>query len=447
MSRFCSGCGCELQDDMKYCTNCGRETKVQQTEGEHKSAEAKTNPMKKAGLATADNEHSTIKVDTPLRAYVSSTINGVKQLLKEPKMLFKAILPSVIITVFWLLLSLLEAFGVNNAVIRTLSFFTYAQGGMFGGVLGAVGGIIGKALFAYVLCTVVNAVINKRKINPHHLFKGLKLTGTEALCCFISGAGVAMLLYLAMNITSSAQNSMIGIAGAIMVVMAAGQRGGLLMQLVCFIAKLLTRNRAPSASSVSRLFAGMATGFVIAVPLSFINATWLCPAVGTVLLIAGIVLSLFGGKANKATATIAMFLLCVMVFSSSTTAFAADKWGYDYLEHPEKYTCELGRTAVDEDDAHLSSGYVERVGAYSETVYIEEELQLRTLKYTFDSLETLTGLPAQNVTTYALEERGHVDYPDGSACMIQSEAGVCTRIARLVFLRIREEFLDTCGVV
>lgn len=167
------------------------------------------------------------------KQYIKDVLCGMKKLLKNPKKLIMSILPALIVSVFWVVLSLLEAFGVDNVFIRILSAATYAQGGMFGGFFGAVGGILGKALFAYVLCAIVSAIINKQKINYKGLFKGFSVTGLMALGYLLVGGGIATLFYVIFNITSSTQNIMIAAAGVALVTLVTSSGGGLVMWAVC----------------------------------------------------------------------------------------------------------------------------------------------------------------------------------------------------------------------
>ena len=82
-----------------------------------------------------------------ISGYIRQSLNA----LKNPKQL----IPTVVLGIFWLALALLGSFGINPLPVRILSFLTFAQGGMFGGVLGAVGGILGKL----VVVAFLNAAI------------------------------------------------------------------------------------------------------------------------------------------------------------------------------------------------------------------------------------------------------------------------------------------------
>ena len=76
--------------------------------------------------------------------FIAEYIRQSLTVLKNPKQM----IPTVVLGIVWLVLALLASFGINPLPVRILSFLTFAQGGMFGGVLGAVGGILGKVVIA-----------------------------------------------------------------------------------------------------------------------------------------------------------------------------------------------------------------------------------------------------------------------------------------------------------
>ena len=76
---------------------------------------------------------------------------GVMDIIRHPAKL----LPTIILSVIWMVISYLMAMGKDTAVVKWINTLTYASGGMYGGSLGAAGGIFGKAVFAAVLNTIV----------------------------------------------------------------------------------------------------------------------------------------------------------------------------------------------------------------------------------------------------------------------------------------------------
>ena len=92
--------------------------------------------------------------------FISMLLNEVKDLLKHPKKL----LPTIILSIFWMVFPILSVFGANIPILRFLYTLTYSNGGMFGGFFGAVGGIFGKAVFATVVNTIIISLDAKK--NP-----------------------------------------------------------------------------------------------------------------------------------------------------------------------------------------------------------------------------------------------------------------------------------------
>ena len=92
--------------------------------------------------------------------FIAMLINEVKDLLRNPKKL----LPTIILSIVWMLFSIMSAMGANIPILRFLYTLTYSNGGMFGGFFGAVGGIFGKAVFAAVVNTLVLSLVAKK--NP-----------------------------------------------------------------------------------------------------------------------------------------------------------------------------------------------------------------------------------------------------------------------------------------
>ena len=90
----------------------------------------------------------------------NSYFSRLKQTLKHPIVL----LPTLIITLIWILLGFLQSRYKDSQALSYLNFFTFAQGGLFGGVAGAVGGIVGKILIASLLNALLMPLFIKGKI-------------------------------------------------------------------------------------------------------------------------------------------------------------------------------------------------------------------------------------------------------------------------------------------
>ncbi len=227
-------------------------------------------------------------MDSPMGAgkYIAEYIRQSLTVLKNPKQL----IPTVVLGIVWLVLALLGSFGINPLPVRILSFLTYAQGGMFGGVLGAVGGILGKVVMAVFLnAAIVPLFLRKAPFSGigggiKVFFESLAIKSITAVAPLLGGIGAALLLYAFMNSTQSLQNSMVGIIAFVMLVQNIGRQGGFLWGLAFSVANSISKGRTPSYLEVSRCISGMTLGFALGVTLSLVGLRW-CAWLGAVLLI------------------------------------------------------------------------------------------------------------------------------------------------------------------
>ena len=106
------------------------------------------------------------KTPQPFRDYLRSYVKNIRETFRHPA----ALLPTVIITVVWIVLGFLKKGMKESAVMSALNFLTFAQGGIFGGVAGAIGGLGGSVLAAMVVCAIAASVCN-----PATLARDLKI--------------------------------------------------------------------------------------------------------------------------------------------------------------------------------------------------------------------------------------------------------------------------------
>lgn len=236
--------------------------------------------------------------------FIGEYIRQSLTVLKNPKQM----IPTVVLGIVWLVLALLASFGINPLPVRILSFLTFAQGGMFGGVLGAVGGILGKVVIAVFLnAAIVPIFLKKAPFSGMGggikvFFQSLAIKSITAVTPLLGGIGAALLLYAFMNSTQSLQNSMVGIIAFIMLLQSISRQGGFLWGLAFSVAKSVSKGRTPSYIEVSRCISGMTLGFALGVTLSLIGLRW-CAWLGTVLLIAALIFVIVSkGKKEVAAA-------------------------------------------------------------------------------------------------------------------------------------------------
>ena len=282
--------------------------------------------------------------------FIATLVNEVKDLIRHPKKL----LPTIILSVVWMVFSMLSTFGVNIPILRFLYTLTYSNGGMFGGFFGAVGGIFGKAVFAAVVNTIVLSLVAKKNpfANAAKSLKGIfgkaAFSGLSAISPFLIGAGSGLVLYWFFNITSSPVNCSVAVVGAVGAFTALGKKNGLLTSLVYTVTGKLTKGKFPSQVTVNRTITGFSSGFALGLPLTFVRFGWLLFLVGALILTLGIVFSIVGKKGvKKMAATAAIFILmsAMMVPMFYTNVFAADS------SLPKKQSTSGGSsTAITQDD-------------------------------------------------------------------------------------------------
>lgn len=288
------------------------------------TAESKNEPIKENTNGSSGN--ATQKDG----GFIAMLINEVKGLLRNPKKL----LPTIILSIVWMLFSIMSAMGANIPILRFLYTLTYSNGGMFGGFFGAVGGIFGKAVFATVVNTIVLSLFAKKNpfANAMKSFKGIfgkaAFSGLSAISPFLIGAGSGLLLYWLFNITSSPVNCAVAVVGAVGAFSAIGNKNGIITSLVYTVAGKLTKGRFQSQVMVNRLITGFSAGFALGLPLTFVRFGWLLFLIGAVILAAGIAFAVFGKNGmKKMAATAALFVIigamipsvfCANVFAVET---------------------------------------------------------------------------------------------------------------------------------
>ena len=236
----------------------------------------------------------------PLMAQVKA---GVMDIIHHPAKL----LPTIILSVIWMVISYLMAMGKDLAVVKWLNTLTYASGGMYGGSLGAAGGIFGKAVFAAVLNTIVLSLWAgknpfARDANGQSLMTKATNKGMAKVAPFVIGLGVSLVLYYFFNVTSSTKNVMVGVMAAIGTIQAAQSSHGIIFSTVLFIIEKVSGGRTPSSSAVRNSLMGATAGFAICVPLTYLRQPLMIVAAGSAVLMLGILLAVLGQQKKPAQA-------------------------------------------------------------------------------------------------------------------------------------------------
>jgi len=242
----------------------------------------------------------------------ASYFQKLKYVIKHPLVL----LPTLIITIIWIVLGIIQSRYKETQALSWMNFFTFAQGGLFGGVAGAVGGIVGKILIASILTALLTPLFIKGSQPFAGFGKGIKgffnsfaFSSFSAVAVFMLGMAIALLVYSFLNITQRWQESLVGIAGAVVLIKNIGQRGGLLFSGLFGLLKKVSKN-APSQTGVIRFLSGMSVGFLAGTGLNFMNFKW-----ALLVAICALILSLifFILKSTRRTAVAGAFIVAILV--------------------------------------------------------------------------------------------------------------------------------------
>ena len=225
--------------------------------------------------------------------YLKNCMRQGIEMFKNPLKL----LPTLVLGAVWLVIGYVSSVTELPGWAKVVSFLSFAEGGMFGGVIGAAGGIVGKVLMAVFVNSAILPLFQKKP--PFFgvaggiagMFSNMGEQVTRGIAPFLGGMGAALLLYAFMNISNIPLNSMVGIAAIVLLLRNIGNQGGFLFGLLFSLANTLTSGRVPRFITITRMLTGMTVGFTIAVGLSFAGMN-LSFFLGLPLLIIALLLSL-----------------------------------------------------------------------------------------------------------------------------------------------------------
>ena len=213
-------------------------------------------------------------------AWLKGYFRQCGEVLKHPKLL----LPTLILAIVWIILGILQTRVRENLPMKVLNFMTFAQGGLYGGVIGAVGGILGKVVVAsFVNVLIVPLFQGGRPFADFGAsmtaFKeSFRSDSSVALIPLFTGLGWGLVLYVLFNWTQSAENSMAGIMAAVAALVALGRKGGLLWGLVSSLVR--------DARHIMQVLTGLSLGFALGVCFSFARLFWALPLGVLILIVA-----------------------------------------------------------------------------------------------------------------------------------------------------------------
>jgi len=246
-------------------------------------------------------------------ASFKNAISGLGALIKKPKMLMITIFISVLQTV----LSYLKILMPSSVAVAYASFFTFAQGGMYAGLIGAVGGIIGKGIYAWFINTLIFSALTGKK-KKANVEKEPKIKGEFVLS--LAGTGIALIAYNFLTGNAALENSVIGVTAVAACVRALKRKNGFLIGFICsFTRGRMTRNRA------GKVIKGMIAGFLIGVLSSLKFSGILCYIVGAVMLMLALAF-MIGRKRAAAAVTAMLLVLSAALPVSASSSPDPDEW-------------------------------------------------------------------------------------------------------------------------
>lgn len=315
MADFCKFCGSPIVKNAKFCSSCGKAlTQSQPIDISPVAKElgvlfASDSPGEtEAGIfdhlptnifAGEANGGICEKLSTNVFTGTGSVISGslkrfagsFKTVIKKPKTL---ILP-LILAALWLLLDILLALDVDIFPVRALSFLTFAQGGLSGGITGFLGGIVGKGIFAGALTFLITSLKRNNSLPKASFSDNIKkiyAVSANSLGGYLAGIGVAVFCYLFISGGLLQAGFMAGIAAAYLSAKAILNRGFLQNLVGSFSAK----GKTALGSGALGILKGLAAGFAIAALLGLFQSKLLLIIPAACLLAGGIVIMILQSK-------------------------------------------------------------------------------------------------------------------------------------------------------
>ncbi len=335
-TRSCAQCGKTMAHLGAFCQSCGA-------------------PLREGGHSHRTENRQDRAGDGPAAFILQSIKNsfyGFLGLCKKPVLL----LPALLLAALWLGLSLAKTQFPAAWPIRILSFFTFAQGGMYAGLLGAVGGIAGKAFLAWFVTGIFFALKAKQKPFTDTAQKwralwalfAVKRIGEAAMV--IGGAGVALIAYNFLTGNGALENSVIGITAA-----AAAFRT--LKKPKSFFKGLLLsfRRGKIAAAATDHAIAGLVLGFLFSVLISLLRTGWVWYLLGALLLLVAAILGLVGGGKKRAVGAGTVCLLFLLALPLGRAGAFADGGAWVLKETAHFEETESGASTWVEDDIVFSA--------------------------------------------------------------------------------------------
>ena len=255
------------------------------------------------------------------------SLAGIGTLFKHPKLL----LPMVVMSLSWVALSYLKLLMPDSGAVFLLSVLTFAQGGMYAGMVGAVGGVVGKMLFSWFITSAMAPLLGGKALAGGE--KKLKskmpsLGGLRGLFQLLAGLGAALVLYHFLSGNASPENAMIGVTSFITCFRGVKRPDGFIQGFL----RSLTKGRMRQ-DSAARITLGLGLGFLGGIVLTFMGMGKACYLYGFVLLSISLFIVFLTRNRRTAAALGAFFMLISLlplpIHAVSDWQHPAEAYGID----------------------------------------------------------------------------------------------------------------------
>lgn len=244
-------------------------------------------------------------------ASIKKSFSGLKALIKNPKILLLTLFISGLQTG----LAYLKIYLPTSELVKYASLITFAQGGMYAGLLGAVGGIIGKGFYAWFINTLVFSAFRKKEAKKVRQ-KSQKVNSAFALV--LAGIGLALVTYNFLSGNASLENSAIGIIAMAASFRTLKKKNGFLVGFICSFTK-----GKMTTSAASIVIQGMIIGFLFGVLSSLKYSGFWCYMAGALFLLLAFVSLL---SRRKVVVTMAALIVLMGSILSVFAGEIKDKW-------------------------------------------------------------------------------------------------------------------------
>ena len=310
---ICDNCRAEIKEGTKFCAKCGKKA-LCKNDSRIYDPDVTKKKFYESSLVLTEHKKArsyliedTIEKEEPKGPFrytgfaIKKGFKNIGMLFKHPKQL----IPILVLCLIWLVMALLYSFDINTGIVKVISFATFAQGGMSRGILGAVGGIIGKAVFAYFIHSIIKALFygkKQRKEKGQGFFKSIKtgftINSLKAAGKFLTGMGLALLIFNFFAGDLSPVNSVIGIITFILAMRVLYKKSGFLWGLLLSFSSNPKKGRLPDIKGAVRVILGFALGSLTGFALVYINIKDIAYISGAVMFLSGIVL-IIASNVNK----------------------------------------------------------------------------------------------------------------------------------------------------